>query len=494
MSRNTKIFLLVFSVFLVAITGIAIFYRNSNKTVNESQIIVENGQKIPNLSKEDIDNQNMVTKGVSLSDTYAINGLTYEYEKTEINDIEVNLVKVAGLNNDNVEETINTELKERIKKILDSNNFKNNSDESAYVTTSVEANFSDILSIKIFVKFSDSYNKCYGLNYRLDTGERLKISDLFVYNAPKKNIISEAAYKSFALNYYTEEGMSNDFYTNIEGDVLEFLIDYNNGKITEFAFTPFTIELYREGKTVIIDMVDYYQYISIYRAFVSSSSLYESTTGLAQKIPVFMTRPDCLYDLYEKVNDTCILDVIIYTDENLSEAEKKTVANYRKDLVSRLTTVKSEKGVYYTNYIKVSRSVENGEKILIFEESECFASCEENLFVENIYNPIMSAERDKNNIDFDRSKIYFLDEDMLISNIGIKKYSVKTAEEIKEVEEREEEEEDSEENNEDEENENHTEENSNTVSPTPGTENPEEDEGDSLSDVPAVNITTEVIF
>lgn len=493
MSRNTKIFLVVFSIFLGVITVAAIFYKNSNKTINESQIIIESGQKIPNLSKENINNQNMVTKGVSLNDTYAVNGLKYEYEKTEINDIEVNLLKVSGLNNDNVEETINTELKERIKKILDSNNFKNNSDESAYVTTSVESNFSDVLSIKIFVKFSESYNKCYGLNYRLDTGERLKISDLFVYNAPKKNIISEAAYKSFALNYYTEEGMSNDFYTNIEGDVLEFLIDYNNGKITEFAFTPFTIELYREGKTVVIDMIDYYQYISIYCAFVSSSGLYEFTTGLAQKIPVFMTRPDCMYDLYEKVNDTCVLDVIIYTDEEFTDAEKKTIANYRKDLVSRLSGVKTEKGVYYSNYIKVSKSVENGEKILIFEENECFASCEENLFEDNIYNPIMSAERNKNNIDFDRSKIYFLDENMLISSMGIKKYSVKTTEEIKEVEENPEDEEEEDNNGDEEENQV---DNSVIPSPTiiPSPEDSEEGESNSANDVPAVNITTEVIF
>lgn len=493
MSRNTKIFLVVFSIFLGVITVAAIFYKNSNKTINESQIIVESGQKIPNLSKENINNQNMVTKGVSLNDTYAVNGLKYEYEKTEINDIEVNLLKVSGLNNDNVEETINTELKERIKKILDSNNFKNNSDESAYVTTSVESNFSDVLSIKIFVKFSESYNKCYGLNYRLDTGERLKISDLFVYNAPKKNIISEAAYKSFALNYYTEEGMSNDFYTNIEGDVLEFLIDYNNGKITEFAFTPFTIELYREGKTVVIDMIDYYQYISIYCAFVSSSGLYESTTGLAQKIPVFMTRPDCMYDLYEKVNDTCVLDVIIYTDEEFTDAEKKTIANYRKDLVSRLSGVKAEKGVYYSNYIKVSKSIENGEKILIFEENECFTSCEENLFEDNIYNPIMSAERNKNNIDFDRSKIYFLDENMLISSMGIKKYSVKTTEEIKEIEENPEDEEEEDNNGDEEENEV---DNSVIPSPTiiPSPEDSEEGESNSANDVPAVNITTEVIF
>lgn len=490
MSRNTKIFLIVFSVFLIAITLVAIYYKNSNKTIDESQIIIENGQKIPNLSKEEVENQNVATKGVSLSDTYNVNGIIYEYEKIEISDVEVNLVEISGLNNDTVQETINTELRERIKKIVDSNNFKNNSDESAYITTTVEANFSDVLSIKIFARFSEEYNKCYGLNYRLDTGERLKFADLFVYNAPKKNIVTEAAYKSFALNYYTEEGVSNDFYTNIEEEVLSFLIQYNDGKITEFAFTPFTIELYREGKTVIIDMIDYYQYISIYRAFVSSSGLYESTNGLAEDIPVFMARPDCLYDLYEKVNDTCILDVIIYTDEKLTDTEKKVIANYKKDLVSRLATVKAEKGVYYTNYVKVIRGKENDEEILIFEENECFSSCGEDEFNEKIYNIIISAERDKNNVDFGKSKIYFLDEEMLVNGYGIKKYSVKTGDEILEESEEEEELEDEvqDENNE---NENQVENNINSNS---GAENVINNEVIPQNDAPAANITTTVTF
>ena len=138
--------------------------------------------------------------------------------------------------NTDIQKDINTEIKERIKKILDSNNFKKNSDSTANVTTSLEANFSDVLSIKINVKFSENFTKSYGLNYRLDTGERLKIGDLFVYNAPKKNIITESAYKSFAMKYYTDEGISNEFYTNIEGEVLSFLIDYDADKITEIFF------------------------------------------------------------------------------------------------------------------------------------------------------------------------------------------------------------------------------------------------------------------
>jgi len=493
MSKNTKIFLVVFSAFLIIVTTSAIVYNRKNHTTDESHIIIESGNKVPSLSESNIENQS--TKGAMLSDTYAANGLKYEYIKDKENDIDINLVKISGLNNVEVQEEINREIKERIKKILDSNNFKKNSDDSAYVSTSIEANFADVLSIKIYVKFSETYSKCYGLNYRLDNGERLKFSDLFVYNAPKKNIVTAAAYKTFAMNYYTQEGMSNEFYTNIEGDVLEFLIDYDNEKITEFSFSPLCVELYREGKTVVIDMIDYYQYISIFNEYVSTSNLYEDVDGIPKKIPVFMSRPDSLYDLYEKVNDSCILDVIIYSDEVLSSDEKKVVAKYKKDLESRLSIVKSERGVYYSNYVKVTKDIEDNENILIFEENECFATSDAGNFENSIYNVILAAERDKNNKSFNKSKIYFLEEDMLKTGVGVKKYSVKTAKEIEEIDENSEEE--SNENESSEENENSNNEvedtqnnqNYNVINnEIHGTERPGE------NDDTSVNITTQVIY
>jgi len=495
MSKNTKIFLAVFSAFLIIVTTSAIVYKRKNHTTDESHIIIESGNKVPNLTEANIENQS--TKGAMLSDTYAANGLKYEYTKYKEDDIDVNLVKISGLNNVEVQEEINRELRERIKKILDSNNFKKNSDDSAYVSTSIEANFADVLSIKIYVKFSETYSKCYGLNYRLDNGERLKFNDLFVYNAPKKNIVTAAAYKTFAMNYYTQEGISNEFYTNIEGDVLEFLIDYDNEKITEFSFSPFCVEMYREGKTVVIDMIDCYQYVSIFNEYVSTSNLYENTDSVPKKIPVFIGRPDSLYDLYEKVNDSCILDVIIYSDEVLSSEEKKVVAKYKKDLESRLSVVKAERGVYYSNYIKVTKAIENDENILIFEENECFATSDEDNFEESIYNVILAAERDKNNSSYDKSKIYFLDEDMLKAGVGVKKYSVKTAKEIEEIDEEEENYED--ESREENENHNEVEENPNNQNDnvvnneTHGTERPGENEN-SGNDNTSVNITTQVIY
>ena len=429
-SKNTKIFLIVFSAFLLLVTVGAIFYKNSHKESMGSQIIIESAQKIPNVSSEDVEGQNSNVKRLSLDSTYSNNGLTYNEVKDDGRDIDVYYVQVSGLKDENVQESINRQIKERINKILDSNNFKNNSDDSAFVRTYVTANFSDVLSVKIFVRFKDGFEKNYGLNFRLDDGEKLDVADLFTYDAPKKNIITESAYRSFALDYYTDEGISNDFYTNIEDDVIGFLTDYNNGEITEFSFTPITIELYKDGKNVTIDMTKYYNYISVYTAFVSSSDLYDSSENVGSKLPVFINRPKSLADLYEKVNDSCVIDVIIYSDEDFDLKEKKAIENYTNDVKEQLKTIKTQRGIYYSNYIKVTKARENNVEILVFTEDECVARADEDKFKDDVYSRIIMAERDLNNLSYSKSKIHILSEDEFESNSAEVKYSVNTGKKI----------------------------------------------------------------
>ena len=407
-SKNTKIFLAIFTLVLLCITAGAIFYKNSQKEKeNESHVIIESVNKVPTISEADIYEQNTSNEStLSLSDTYSNNNLEFEIIEDDSRGIDISYIQISGMQNDVVQESINEQIKERINKIVDSNNFKNNSDNTAYIKTTVEANFADVLSIKIFARFKEGYNKSYGLNFRLDNGEKFKFNDLFTYDAPKKNIITNSAYRSFALDYYTDEGISNDFYGNIEDDLVSFLSDYNNGKITEFSFTPLTIDLYKNGKTVTIDMTKYYKYIAIYDKFVSETNLFNSTDlrQVATKIPVFVARPESIYDLYEKINDTCYLDVLIYSDEELSTRELKIVSNYEKNLEDRLKDIRNERGLYYSNYVKVRKDKLDKEDILVFEENECYALVKENEFNNQVYNKIIMAERDINNLDSDEKE------------------------------------------------------------------------------------------
>lgn len=474
-SKNTKIFLIIFSALLLLITIGAILYKKFNTGSNSSQIIIESAQKVPDLNSSDVTAQNSNSKKLTLSDNYSNNGLTYRTVRDEGKDIDVEYIQISGLKDDSVQESINSQIRERINKILDSNNFKKNSDGTAYVKTSIEANFSDVLSVKIFVQFRENFYKSYGLNFRLSNGEKIKLDNLFTYDAPKKNIISTSAYRAFALNYYTNEGISNDFYTNIEDDVIRFMEMYNDGEITEFSFTPLTIDLYKDGSTVSIDMTKYYQYIAIYTDFVSNGNLYKSNEDVATKLPVFIKRPQSLIDLYDKVSDTCTVDVIIYGDDDFSSKEKTVIENYRKDLERRISAYKTQKGIYYANYVKVSRTKENDENILVFSEEESIAKSDENKFQDEIYSKIIMAERDINNLNYSKSKINILDKSLIEKNSNEKKYSLKTEKEIEEVvEESTEDTTDNQENSQSTENSHDTENNTtnnteNVVQPSPST-------------------------
>lgn len=441
-SKNTKIFLSLFFIILVIITVLAIIYTNKHKGSNESQIIIEDVQKLPSESFDNFEQLDDKASGISLKDTYSTNGIIYTYNEKDENGVHIKYPIIDGLKDESIQESINEQILEKIKKVLDSNNFKNNSDDSAYAEAFVVGNFSDVLSIKIFVKFSQTFSKNYGINFRLDNGEKIKIDEIFLNSAPRKNIITMSAYKSFALGYYTNEGLSNDFYSNIESDILKFLIDYNSGRVAEFSFTPMYIEIYRDGKSVKIEIQEYSDYIAIYSRFKSTNDLYKNNENIVSNIPVLTKRmSDIVYDLYEKVDDYCILDVYIVKanseKKEFSEREMRAINNYKKDLISRLEYVKRESPIYYSNFITVSRGKENNEEILIFSEKESYVRTEENEFYDRVYGKILGFERDINNESYVGSKIGLLKDNNIEKFDFEVKYSLETGYELKNEEQEE---------------------------------------------------------
>ena len=439
-NKNTKIFLSIFSAVLIIITIITIVYTNSSKGKNESQVIIENVQsqsivKPVEVTEEQNDTQ---IEGVTLEDTYDNNGITYTYKKEKQNNINIEYPEIEGLKDERVQESINNQIKDRIIKILESNNFKKNSDKTAYAKAKVVGNFADTLSVKILVRFNENFSKNYGVCFRVDNGSRIKLNELFTKNAPKKNIITKSAYRTFALDYYTEEGVSNEFYTNIEHEILNFLTDYNNQKVTEFSFTPQYIELYREGKTVKINMQDYPEYIAIYNRFVTRESLYINTENVAKYIPIFTERPNSIVDLYEKVNDSCIIDVIMFdqtSENNFTEKETKIIEQYKKDLIARLGNIRREKNIYYSNYVSISRRKERNDNVLVFTENEKYATVSDD-FNNKIYNSILEAQRREIDKDkYTESKINELNKNMIGQSTIERKYNIETGREIKETEE-----------------------------------------------------------
>ena len=158
-SKNTKIFLILFSIILVVLTVGAIVYTNKHKGVDESQVIIEDAMQMNISSLDSTATMEDTIKGLSLEDVYYVNGLTYTYKSSEKNGVSMTYPVIDGLNNGDVQRNINEQIVQKINKVLDSNNFKNNSDNSAYAAASVVGNFSDVLSVKVYVKFNENFGK-----------------------------------------------------------------------------------------------------------------------------------------------------------------------------------------------------------------------------------------------------------------------------------------------------------------------------------------------
>ena len=118
---------------------------------------------------------------------------------------------------------------------------------------------------------------------------------------------------------------------------------------------------------------------------------------------------------------------------DFSEKEINIIENYKNDLIERLKNIKTEKGIYYSNYINISRGKENDEDILIFTENEKYATTNEEEFYDNIYNKILLAQRDVVNENKRESAITVLHKNLIGESTVEKKYSINTMQEVKEV-------------------------------------------------------------
>ena len=223
------------------------------------------------------------------------------------------------------------------------------------------------------------------------------------------------------------------------------MMAYDNGKVAEFTYTPLSIELYKDGKIVKIDMTRQPEYFAIYTRFETDNDLYAYSDRVAHNIPNLMQRPECMYDMYKKVNDHCYMDVVIMKDpeqdDEFTTTELDAIKNYKKEFENRIKIVQEYSGIYYSNYVTVSRGTENDKRILIFNEDERYIIVEKQKFKEEVLSKIMAAERNVINENMKESKLNLLDDSRIQKFPNQKKYRVDTGKEIEEEQDEEEEEE-----------------------------------------------------
>lgn len=352
-SHTLLIIIIIYILLATIVTSYSIyFYKENNISVFKYYLYKLFGSKaIENVDTEFIDTINFIDNGkqidrVSLSDRYSINNITFNEIKDDIGDvvyvsedgsleenfIELTYYEIEGLKNKDVQNKINSDIKNHVYNELDEvyeyidKKGKENINNIA-ITTYIDGSYSDILSLYITKYISlnndDNYenndidnseSENIYLNYRLDTGDYITFLDCFTKDASIKNILSKTYYKQRAW-YYSynienpEEYSEDDFqatdeegniiyginmdrreYGTIEDDILKLMYEYEKNKDNiKFSLSEIYLSVSFDEYDVYIPMYEFYEYIDIAKKFVSEESLYED--GNLDKINYIYTVP-----------------------------------------------------------------------------------------------------------------------------------------------------------------------------------------------------------
>lgn len=343
MFKTTKakvISVTIFSIICLAITAILIVYQSI-------EIEEKNAGEISKETKE------KDVTGIDLNGTYNQNDLIIKEKSVTLEKVEIRYYQISGLKNKGVENKINKEIEQ-----LALNCYKDkvkNLNEVVNIQISMweASNFADTISFELsyYAKIDndddDFYQGTQGLNYDLNTGEKITIDKVFTSDAPIENVLRKSAYYSLIENH-VEESLAGDLtvldYGNIEDDIAEIIYAYKSGKITEFYYTPREIYMFHDDRTITIDMKDYSEYIAIYNRYLSKESLYENDNiGIKNIYTLARRYKDVFYyENYQNENNYFIDISIDFQSAESDEFAKKIVDDKIVEIEKEIEKVKQK--------------------------------------------------------------------------------------------------------------------------------------------------------
>lgn len=208
-----KIFtgVVIFAIVSVLVTGALINIKNKKINVDDAL----SGDKPSGVTDE---TENISEKTIDLNGTYNENDLIIEEKivetlKVDGEDIEIKIPQINGLKNKIVENKVNTDIRNRISKII--GKFASNSEvknvNSYYDMT---GNFSNVISGLWHISYEDTskHEEEVYINYELVNGKRLKLEDFFIKDMDFNTLIRKMVYKEIARGAHEGEMYSGMYY------------------------------------------------------------------------------------------------------------------------------------------------------------------------------------------------------------------------------------------------------------------------------------------
>lgn len=339
MFKTTKakiIFVAIFSIICIITTIMLVWYKNIEiEEVQEIEIVEE----ISNETQDDI-------PGIDLKGNYNQNDLLIKEMAVTKEKVEIRYFQISGLKNKNIENKINKEIeqialnwyKEEIK----------NLDEviNVYVSMWNSANFGNTVSFELnyVAKIDDDddgfYQGIRGLNYDLNTGEKITIDKMFTSDVPIKNIMRQSIYYGLLENK-VKDNLAGDLivsnYGNIEDEVAQIMNLYKKGKIVEFSYTPMQINMYYKNKQITsINMEKFAKYIAIYNRYLSDETIFENDNIGIKNLYTLTNRYSGIYyyEKYEKA-DNYFIDITIDLQSVENDEFAKKIADDKIKVIEK---------------------------------------------------------------------------------------------------------------------------------------------------------------
>ena len=367
--KGKLIFVVIFSVICIIITSILVMYKRID-------IKYDNSEEISKI-EETKANESTNEKGIDLKGKYNQNDLKIIEKRVTKERVEITCFQIDGLKDQKIQDKINKEIE-----IEALNGYKENIDLDKVVNASISlyvtANFSNVLSFssyswgKINDDSDDLINVQKGFTYDLNTGNLIKLEDLFTTNAPITEILRKSAYYGFVSNR-AEMNLSGDLqvndYGNIEEDVADFIEQYKNGKITDFYCTPSAIMIVYDEIYIPVSFEEWADYINIYNKYLYSESLYKSNNIGYKNLYTLTDRTlndFYYYTNYQNEKNYFIEISVLWDEDNSSDFEKKLVSKKIKDIEREVSDLKVKANQDTNNFYILNYYIEiNG----FFEQS-----------------------------------------------------------------------------------------------------------------------------
>ena len=367
--KGKLIFVVIFSVICIIITSMLVMYKRIDIKYDNSEETSKTEETKANESTNE--------KGIDLKGKYNQNDLKIVEKRVTKERVEITYFQIDGLKDQKIQDKINKEIE-----IEALNGYKENIDLDKVVNASISlyetANFSNILSFssfswgKINDDSDDLINVQKGFTYDLNTGNLIKLEDLFTTNAPITEILRKSAYYGFVSNR-AEMNLSGDLqvnnYGNIEEDVADFIEQYKNGKITDFYCTPSAIMIVYDEIYIPVSFEEWDDYINIYNKYLSSESLYKSNNIGYKNLYTLTDRTlndFYYYTNYQNEKNYFIEISVLWDEDNSSDFEKQLVSKKIKDIEREVSDLKVKANQDTNNFYILNYYIEiNG----FFEQS-----------------------------------------------------------------------------------------------------------------------------